>query len=248
MARTLLLSSVIMTKRISWHRLAIAALVGCAATTSYMYSPQDASYWADGYPATATAVPPESPQGKVEVTSFGVVEITPDGFGPIAALHVRLAVINEGDTTAWTVTTTEQLVEIPGEGRSRPMYVNTNLASLPAAAVAQRERRVFDLYYPLPAGIVDDDDLPVFDFLWQVTTSARTFASRTRFSRFEQESPSSYTRVTLYTGWGPYWWYDPFYPRLVFIRHRPIVIHRPGRVIITRPPTWHYRALHDHRR
>lgn len=244
----MLLDSVIMMKRMWWHRVAIAGLVGCAATTSYVYSPQDASYWADGYPATATAVPPESPQGKVEVTSFGVVEITPDGFGPIDALHVRLAVTNEGDATAWTVATTDQLVEIPGEGRSRPLYVNTDLATLPAAAVAQRERRVFDLYYPLPAGIDSDDGVPVFDVLWQVTTPARTFASRTRFRRLEQEPPAMYARVTRYTGWGPYWWYDPFYPRMVFVHHRPIVIQRPGRVIISRPPTWHYRAIRDHRR
>jgi hypothetical protein len=59
---------------------------------------------------------------------------------------------------------------------------------------------------------------------------------------------SMYARVTRYTGWGPYWWYDPFYPRMVFVHHRPIVIHRPGRVIISRPPTWHYRAIRDHRR
>ena len=73
-----------------------------------MYAPQDATTWSDGYPAAATPVPPESPQGKVEVTSFGVVEITPDGAGPIAVLHVRLAIANEADLTPWTITTTDQ--------------------------------------------------------------------------------------------------------------------------------------------
>ena len=96
--------------------------------------------------------------------------------------------------------------------------------------------------YPLPASISSDEDLPGFDFLWRVTTQARAFASRTHFGRIEQEPPAAYTKVVLYSGWGPYWWYDPLYPGLVFMHHRPIYVYRPGHVIITRPPSWHYRA------
>jgi hypothetical protein len=212
------------------------------------YSPDRSNFWADGYPAAVTAVPPEVPQGKVEVTSFGITEITPDGAGPLSALHVRLAITNEGDATPWQVTTTDQVVEIAGEGKSRPIFVNTDLKSLPSVTINQRERRVLDFYYPLPGSIGSEDALPAFDFLWQVTTPARTFASRTHFERLEKEPPATYSHVVLYSGWGPYWWYDPFYPSFVFLHYRPIVIHHPGRVIITRPPTWHYRAIHGHRK
>lgn len=230
----------------NWIRVAITAFVGCATGASYLYSPQDASYWSDGYPAATNPVPPEAPQGRVDLTSFGVVEIKPDGSSPISVLHVRLAITNDGDATAWTLVPSDQLVEVAGEGRSRPIYVNTDLPSLPAIAIAQRERRVLDFYYPLPANIDSDDDLSGFDVLWQVTTAARPYASRTRFQRLEQEPPNA--QVVYYTGWGPYWWYDPMYSSRVFIHHRPIVVYQPGRVMITRPPTSHYRAVRDHRR
>lgn len=223
-------------------------MVGCAAGASYLYAPQDARYWSDGYPTTSIAVPPEAPQGKVEVTSFGITEITPDGAGPVAALHVRLAVSNDGDATPWTLTTSDQLVEIVGEGRSRPIFVNTDVQTLPTVTISQRERRVLDLYYPLPASIRDEDNLPAFDFLWQVTTPSRPFASRTRFQRIEQEPPPGHTDVILWSGWGPYWWYDPFYPDVAFIHHAPVFVYRSPRVFVTHPPRWHYHAIRDHRR
>jgi hypothetical protein len=193
-------------------------------------------------------VPPEAPQGKVEVTSFGITEIKPDGDGPVAALHVRLAIANDGDAAPWTVTTSDQLVEISGEGRSRPIFVNTDVESLPTLSVAQHERRVLDLYYPLPTSIRDEASLPAFDFLWQLNTPTRPFSSRTHFQRVEQEPPAGQAEVVLWSGWGPYWWYDPFYPDMVFLHHSPFLIHHRSHVVVTHPPRWHYRAIHDHRR
>ncbi len=226
--------------------LAAATVVGCAAGASYLYAPQDARYWSDGYPTASIGVPPEAPQGKVEVTSFGITEITPDGAGPVAALHARLAISNDGDATPWTLTTSDQLVEIAGEGRSRPIFVNTDVRTLPTVTIGQRERRVLDFYYPLPAGVHDEENLPAFDLLWQVTTAARPFASRTHFQRLEQEPPVR-TDVVLWSGWGPYWWYDPFYPGVMFIHHPPLFPYRSPHVFVTRPPRGHYQAIHDHR-
>jgi hypothetical protein len=227
--------------------LGLAALAGCATTASYIYSPERATHLADGYPAAAIAVPPEAPQGQIEVTSFGIVGITPDGSSPMNALHVRLAIANNGDTTPWEISPNDQLVEIAGEGQSRPMFVNTDVRTLPTVTVTQHERRVLDFYYPLPPAIASNDDLPAFDFLWQVTTPSRPFASRTRFDRIEEESPTTYTNVVLYTGWGPLWWYDPFFPGLVFHHYRPFRVYQPGRVVISHPPTWHYRPGHGRR-
>jgi hypothetical protein len=53
--------------------------------------------------------------------------------------------------------------------------------------------------------------------------------------------------VVLYTGWGPLWWYDPFFPGLVFHHYRPFRVYQPGRVVISHPPTWHYRPGHGRR-
>ena len=228
--------------------LIVLGLAACATSSSYLYSPQGATYWSDGYPAITNPVPPEAPQGRVDVTSFGVVEIKPDGVAPIDTLHVRLTVTNDGDTTPWTIMPSEQQVEIAGMGRSRPIYVNSDMPSLPTITIAQRERRMLDFYYALPPGIDDDDELPGFEVLWQVTTPARIYSSRTRFERLDREPATANVQVVYYAGWGPYWWYDPLYPRLVFVHHRPIVVHRPGRVIITRPPIRHDRVIRDHRR
>ena len=167
---------------------------------------------------------------------------------PTALVDVRLAIANDGDAAPWTVTTSDQLVEISGEGRSRPIFVNTDVQSLPTLSVAQHERRVLDLYYPLPTSIRDEASLPAFDFLWQLNTPTRPFSSRTHFQRVEQEPPAGQTEVVLWSGWGPYWWYDPFYPDLVFLHHSPFLIHHRSHVVVTHPPRWHYRAIHDHRR
>lgn len=228
--------------------LVLTLALGCSTTSSYLYSPQGPGYWSDGYPTTSVAVPPEAPQGKVEVSSFGITEIKPESDGPVVALHVRLAIANDGDATPWTITTSDQLVQIAGEGRSRPIFVNTDVQSLPTVSIAQHERRVLDLYYPLPTSIQDESALPAFDLHWQVTTPARPFSSSAHFQRVEQAPPASHTEVVFWTGWGPYWWYDPLYPRVVFLHHRPIGIYHRPHVTITRPPRWHYRAIHDHRR
>ena len=81
--------------------------------------------------------------------------------------------------------TTQQLVEIPGEGRSAPMYVNADVRTMPNLTIARHERRIVDLYYPLPATIRGDAQLPRFELLWQVDTASRTVASRTDFDRAE---------------------------------------------------------------
>lgn len=112
---------------------------------------------------------------------FGVVEILPDGVGPVDALHVRLTITNDGDATPWSITANDQLCDIAGEGRSWPYFVNTDAPGLPTVTVAQRQRRVLDLYSP-----------------------ARTFASRPAFHRVEREPPLTYEHVVLYTGWGPF--------------------------------------------
>jgi hypothetical protein len=233
--------------------------VGCATSGSYIYAPEGATRWSDGRPVAITAVPPEAPQGDVAISSFGITQLTPEGANPVEALHVRMAVTNNGDEQPWSVDTREVMIDVPREGKSRAMFVNTDLGTLPLVAIARGERKTLDFYFPVPAGVADESDLSGFDVLWQVTTAARPFASRTTFRALERYDESASTQVVLVSGWGPYWWYNPlWYPGPVFLHHRPIVIrHPPGHVIVTRPPRWHYapssgrpsaRASRDHRR
>lgn len=206
---------------------------GCAGTSDYVYQPDTANATAAGLPATRTAIPQEAPTGAIEVTSYGVTRLQRDGVN-VPALHVRAVVTNDGDDQPWTLDTTQQLVEIPGEGRSRAIFVNADIGTLPNVTIARHDRRVLDLYFALPDTIRSASKLPRFDLLWQVNTPARVVASRTSFERVDREPQVAYEAAPwpLWAGYGPYWWYDPFYPSVVFIHARPFRFHGNGHVVV----------------
>lgn len=214
----------------------LAGMLGCAGNSSYVYEPDTANATLAGLPAARTPIPQERPQGAIEVTSYGVTQLSRDNVA-VPVLHVRAVVTNDGDDTPWTIDTTQQLVEIPGEGQSRAMYVNADVGTLPKVTIARHERRVLDFYFPLPEGMSNAGSLPRFDMLWQVNTPERTVASRTTFERVDREPTVAYAEPVgwpLWAGYGPYWWYDPFYPRVAFIHVHPRVFHGPGRVVVGR--------------
>jgi hypothetical protein len=217
--------------------LVIGGMLGCAANSDYVYQPDTANATAAGLPAARTPIPQEAPQGAIEVTSYGVTQLRRDDM-TIPALHVRAIVTNDGDARPWTLDTTQQLVEIPGEGRSRPIFVNADVGTLPNVSIGLHERRVIDLYYALPDTVRSASHLPRFDLLWQVNTATRSVASRTSFDRMDRE-PEVATGVDVapwpvWAGFGPYWWYDPFYPRVVFLHARPYHLRGTGRVVVGR--------------
>jgi hypothetical protein len=215
----------------------IGGILGCAGTSDYVYTPDTANATAAGLPAARTPIPQEQPQGAIEVASYGVTDLRRDA-AAIPALHVRAIVTNDGDDTPWTIDTTEQLVEIPGAGQSRAMFVNSDVGTLPRVTIARHERRVLDFYFPLPDHLRDALHLARFELLWQVHTASRTVASRTSFDRVDRQPAVAYETVPaawpMWAGYGPYWWYDPFYPRAVFLDVHPRVIHGPGRVVVGR--------------
>jgi hypothetical protein len=216
--------------------LVLTGVMGCAGTSNYVYTPDTANATAAGLPAVRTPIPQERPQGAIEVTSYGITELRRDG-NDVPALHVRTIVTNDGDDTPWTLDTTQQLVEIPGEGQSRAMFVNADVGTLPNVTIPKHERRVLDYYFPLPDTIHKESQLARFELLWQVNTPERTVASRTSFDRVEKQPEVEYATTAgwpLWAGYGPYWWYDPFYPRVVFLHSHPRVIHGTGRVQVGR--------------
>jgi len=227
---------------------AATGLAACGVTADYVYSPERSDVFIDGVPASRYQVPPERPEGEVRVASFGTTVLATADQGSVTALHVRMVVDNEGDDTPWTLDTGQQLVQIQGEGQSRPLFVNSNVPGLPVATIARHQPRIFDFYFPLPAGVESDAELPTFSFLWQVESAARAVSERTRFSRVEVGEPPA-TDVVLVTGWGPYWWYNPLYPGLVFVHRPPVFVHRPpAHIHVQRYPSYHYRVVRDHRR
>lgn len=195
-------------------------VLGCAGQ-NYAYRPETMNaVSAAGLLTARTPVPQERPEGSVEVGSYGVTDL-PSGGTQRPALHVRMTVSNDGDAGAWRIDPGHQLIQIPGEGRSAPMYVNGEAHARHSVEIAPAQRRVLDLYYPLPATIQNDAHLHQFDFLWQVATPARTVTSRETFDRIAVETDTRYAALCqpwpLWSGYGPNWWYDPFYPGTAYI-------------------------------
>jgi hypothetical protein len=222
---------------------------------SYVYRPTEmVNAQTNGFATARYPVPPESPRGDVYVTSFGVtnVDVAPGAKEPM--LQVRLAVSNNNGGEPWTIDTRQQVVDLGAAGKSRAAYVNTNLQGSPLVTVASGSQGVLDLYYSLPAPMRAASAVPHFDFLWQVQIPGRAVAQRTPFERLQLEDvtvPVIYPPfAAVGLGWGPFWWYDPFYPSLSFynapvIHDRyPIVVNGgyagprliTGPVMPSRPP------------
>lgn len=170
-------------------RWSLAALTGCITPTTYVYAPDDAGRWADGYPTATQAVPPEAPQGTVEVSSSGFVDIRGEQRAQ-SVLHVRLTIANDGDAAPWTLVPGEQIIDVPGEPHTLPIAMKQPLVMNEPMAIAQHERLPVDLYFALPPSVASDDTLMGFDLLWRVTTPARQYASRTHFDRYLSTDPS----------------------------------------------------------
>jgi hypothetical protein len=217
---------------------------GCAFEVPYAYRPSvPAVADTQGYPTGVYPVPPERPEGEVRVYSFGIVgmQSTP-GTPTFPTLHARLMIANNGDAAGWTLDTSQVLVDVAGEGTSAALYANSDAGAMPRVAIGRGERRVVDFYFPVPAQVGSSDRLPAFDLRWQIQTGPRLVAERTPFQRFAVPAPlPPYTNVTVVAGWGPFWWFHPFYPHAHRFVHAPfIVVPRPPyRAQVVRPGSWH---------
>lgn len=215
------------------HLLIAAALSVGACEQSYVYTPTTTNATTAGLPSSRTEIPQEQPQGSVEIASYGVTKLKSED-ATMRALHVRMVVANDGDDVPWTLDTSQQLIELPGAGQSRPMFVNSSYQQGgPMLTIARHQRQVIDLYYPLPQTMAKNSKLPRFDLHWQVTTPQRMVASSTVFDRVTEEPVDQYAYGYWWGGYGPYWWYDPFYPSLAFVHTYPYRYHQ-GPVVVSR--------------
>jgi hypothetical protein len=210
---------------------AVLALTFAGCERDYVYRPTVATTSAlDGRPASYYEVPPEAPRGYVQLTTFGFADIKAKGTSDddrARAIHVRMVVANNS-SQAWVVDTRDQLLALPKRGESRPAFARSDLGAAPLIEVPPGGKRTIDLFYPLPAELQSAEDLPAFDTIWKVQTDARLVAERTPFERLEVEPRYAYGD-RYYYGWGPSYWYDPYYPRGAFIgvRGAPIYVNQP---------------------
>jgi hypothetical protein len=198
---------------------------GCATNSDFIYQPSEqATAQVSGRPAARYGVPPEKPMGDVRVTAFGVKDVHPPKPAPKEpVVTTRLVIANNSDPTPWTLDTRQQALLLPpSPQRITPVYANSDAGPGPIITIYPGQQRTVDLFFPLPKGMDKASKLPDFDLAWQVDTSSRLVAERTPFER--QSLVPLYTTTVYDTpfafapGWAPYWWYDPLWPRVAYIR------------------------------
>ena len=172
-------------------------LIGCSHPRYVFIPAQNADAVMDGETASLYQVPPQDPQGDVEVASFGIQQ-APNG---PPSMHVRMIVSNDSDQP-WVLDTRRQLAVVPGVGRVRAMSATSSLSQPPRISIGPDEEAVVDLFFPLPPRDADAKELPDFNLIWRVQTDRGMVADRTRFNRYRVEP------VAFYPEWGPYGWYD----------------------------------------
>jgi hypothetical protein len=211
--------------------LAVAG-IGFVATANF--NDHGVSRWPSGYRAMTVAVPAEAPRGHVELSSYGFTDLDPEGGPPITTLHVRIAVENASDHVPWTIDYSRTTLDIRGESRVTAAFINGEAATLPYVTIERGQHALADLYFPLPARMHGEADLPSFDVTWQVATPDRLLESRTRFERARVGVAA--TTPTPPLGRAHKWWFDPGYSWSTYY-HRPgYAVPRPPRhVTIARP-------------
>jgi hypothetical protein len=162
-----------------------ATLAACGSTMSpetVVEPSQPLPSRAPMFPVSRYVIPEDKPEGKIRITSFGVVPLEPTGGGKASnALHVRIVLANEEGLKPWKVDTRELRLSLPGEGESRPAFVNTDAGTPPIILVPPGAERTLDLFYPLPAEVKDDEEVDEFTIRWAVTTGSGLIVRRTPF-------------------------------------------------------------------
>jgi hypothetical protein len=211
--------------------LAIFAAVflsSCATSQDYRYKPIENEHLVVGDQKGAIyKIPsPEKPEGEVRILSYGVTDLgkyrdLPD----IRTMHVRMTIKNQ-QTKNWSLIAGDQILILPREGRSRPAYANTDVdqKKLPEVIVKPGEQRVVDLYYPLPQGMKKAEEIPNFQFQWDLVTPRQKIVETTPFDRFKISPlvPKVYPYAAAIRdpsfglGWSHNWWHDHDYARWIW--------------------------------
>lgn len=218
--------------------LGLATIAAGCAAPQYTYLPaEQATATVAGKVAARYALPPESPRGTARITSPGIVDMRSRTGQTIRTVQIRMVIANNNDQGPWVLDTREQFLAIPGQGESRPAFVNTNENKAPVIEIAPGQEQTIDFYYPLPRGMQKASKVPDFSFAWIVHTPERDVAERTPFDRYRIETEYQSERAEMTPGFGPYWYYDHAWPRFGFTQ--PITIERPHTYLVPAPGPRH---------
>jgi hypothetical protein len=167
-------------------------------------------------------------RGSIDVTSYGVAELSADGDVPIQTLHVRLTYSNRGDPRPWTIDVTAMRVEV-GSTVAAPLFVNSDAITLPFVRVGKNEHRVVDAYFELPIG-----ELDTLAVMHRLNTPDQRYEGRVVLRRAASVDDA---QASPRIGWGSRWWAtnDHSWPAF-YHRDGRLVPRPPLTVVITRAP------------
>lgn len=162
--------------------------------------------------AVRTNDSPDAPQGSLRVATLGAIDLesrdprNEKNFPDIRVLHMQLVLDNSSGTSLWRLNTRDLKVSLPEEGESIPAYVNADAdpIKLPNIEIPAGQRKVVDLYYPLPDDMEDAGDIPRFAFSWKLRVGNQEINETTPFERFEIQPYIARYPVGS-------WWNDPYY-------------------------------------
>jgi hypothetical protein len=180
----------------------IAGLAGCA-TEEFKYVPAERQDLSSHHRDEALYnVPAEAPIGSIRILSQGIEDVKPiSGGNSVPALHINVAISDKSATENWVFDPAVQAISFPNQAQVHPILAVTQPPGNPAIEVRPQELRTVDLYFPLPQGVNSTQQLPKFDYHWQVQAGSSLVRNTTMFDRVRKPE-------TYYAYGYPY---DPFY-------------------------------------
>jgi hypothetical protein len=162
--------------------LTSAVTAGCAGTR-YRYSPTEATEHTPKQITGATyPYPPGSKESFVRVDSFGFEKVEIPDKGKRRTLWMYLMISNR-DRADWKINLRDCRIRWEGGSEIEPSVVRADSDLLPWLTVHPAETRIANLFFELPEGKQNMDELPQFEFYWKVDTMAANMNYWTPFAK-----------------------------------------------------------------
>jgi len=161
-------------------------------------------------------IPPKTPTGTLRLASEGIIKLKNiDTAIVFPALNIKMIFSNEKNETAWIINPHEQLVIFPNTRGKAPIFFHSTYPSGTQLTVSKGEMKVLDLYYTLPDDEQSAQEIPNFDFRWQVNVDKTTVQETTAFDRIsipEYMYSNPYNYNYYYSPWYSPYYYPGFAP------------------------------------
>jgi hypothetical protein len=159
-----------------------AGAAACGSNSTYI--PEErATATLGGRTAAAYALPSDrNKQGGLRLASYGMSELKQNDDESLKAIHLRMAVSDNG-TQPVTLDTRQQRLQLPDGRQLAPAYATSRASVPPLIQVTPGSARTVDLFFPLPPDIAEESNPSQFDIIWRVDVGNQTVSQVTPFDQ-----------------------------------------------------------------